>query len=79
MHIQLPLQPKLYARMLSNPSLAEFENYTRLGERATWPLIPMIRDRTRLSRTFGNAIGLLQRRMAEPRPAKARRGGRRSG
>ena len=28
-----------------------------MGELATWPRIAMIRDRTRLSRMFGNAIG----------------------
>jgi hypothetical protein len=49
--------------MLSNPSLEEFLEYTRMGEVATWPRIPMIRDRTRLSRTFGNAIGALKQRI----------------
>ncbi len=66
MHVQLPIRPRLYAKMLTNPSLEEFHEYTRLGERATWPLIPMIRDRTRLSRMFGNAIGMLMTRMAKP-------------
>lgn len=73
MHIQLPIRPGLYARMLTNPSLEEFRDYTQLGERATWPLIPMIRDRTRLSRMFGNAIGTLMSRMQQSsvgKPAK---------
>jgi TAG lipase/steryl ester hydrolase/phospholipase A2/LPA acyltransferase len=73
MHVQLPLRPRLYAKMLSNPSLEEFHEYTRLGERATWPLIPMIRDRTRLSRMFGNAIGALvgqSERGARSRPRR---------
>ena len=65
MHIQMPMRLGLYARMLSNPSLDEFRNYTRMGEVATWPRIPMIRDRTRLSRMFGNAIGILGRRIEE--------------
>jgi TAG lipase/steryl ester hydrolase/phospholipase A2/LPA acyltransferase len=69
MHVQLPLRPRLYAKMLSNPSLEEFHEYTRLGERATWPLIPMIRDRTRLSRMFGNAIGMLMSRSTSRRPS----------
>ena len=72
MHIQLPVRPRLYAKMLSNPTLDEFREYTRMGEVATWPRIPMIRDRTRLSRMFGNAIGVLQRRMAAA-PARPRR------
>jgi len=63
MHIQMPIRPRLYARMLSNPTLEEFGNYTRMGEAATWPRIPMVRDRTRLSRMFGNAIGTLVRRI----------------
>ena len=66
MHIQLPVRPRLYAKMLSNPSLEEFQAYTRMGEVATWPRIPMIRDRTRLSRMFGNAIGVLKGRMETP-------------
>jgi TAG lipase/steryl ester hydrolase/phospholipase A2/LPA acyltransferase len=57
MHIQMPFRPLLYPRMLTNPSLDEFHGYTRMGELATWPRISMIRDRTRLSRMFGNAIG----------------------
>jgi TAG lipase/steryl ester hydrolase/phospholipase A2/LPA acyltransferase len=65
MHVQLPLRPRLYAKMLSNPTLEEFHEFTLMGERATWPLIPMIRDRTRLSRMFGDAIGLLMRRIEQ--------------
>jgi NTE family protein len=74
MHIQMPIRPRLYARMLSNPTLEEFGNYTRMGEAATWPRIPMVRDRTRLSRMFGNAIGALMRRIeASPRTSAGRR------
>jgi TAG lipase/steryl ester hydrolase/phospholipase A2/LPA acyltransferase len=62
MHIQMPFRPLLYPRMLTNPSLDEFQGYTRMGELATWPRISMIRDRTRLSRMFGNAIGTLLKR-----------------
>jgi NTE family protein len=73
MHVQLPFRPRLFAKMLSNPSLQEFHEYTRMGERATWPLIPMIRDRTRLSRMFGNAIGMLMTRMEQAATSKAGR------
>lgn len=65
MHIQMPIRPRLYAKMLSNPTLEEFRDFTRMGELATWPRIPMIRDRTRLSRMFGNAIGGLMKRIEE--------------
>ena len=63
MHIQLPFRPALYAKVLSNPSYKEFQDYVRLGEQATWPKLAMIRDRTRLSRLFGTYIGILMRRM----------------
>jgi NTE family protein len=63
LHIQMPFRPLLYPRMLSNPSPEEFRRYTRMGELATWPRIAMIRDRTRLSRMFGNAIGELMLRI----------------
>jgi NTE family protein len=62
MHIRMPFKPLLYPRMLTNPSLDEFRSYTRMGELETWPRIAMIRDRTRLSRMFGNAIGALMDR-----------------
>ena len=65
MHIQLPFRPSLYAKVLSNPSDKQFQDYVRIGERATWPQLAMIRDRTRLSRLFGTYIGILTRRMAE--------------
>ena len=65
MHIQLPFKPALYAKVLSNPSFKEFQEYVRLGERATWPQLAMIRDRTRLSRLFGTYVGVLTKRIAE--------------
>ena len=64
MHIQLPFRPSLYAKVLSNPSYKQFQDYVRIGERATWPQLAMIRDRTRLSRLFGTYIGILTRRIA---------------
>ena len=66
MHIQMPFRPLLYPKMLSNPSPEEFRSYTRMGELATWPRMEMIRDRTRLSRMFGNAIGVLMMRIDVP-------------
>jgi NTE family protein len=60
--IQMPFRPLLYPKMLTNPTTDEFRSYTLMGERATWPRMSMIRDRTRLSRAFGNAIGALMQR-----------------
>jgi NTE family protein len=74
MHIQMPFKPLLYPQMLTNPTPEGFDNYTRMGELATWPRIAMIRDRTRLSRMFGNAIGELMLRVNASR-SEERAGG----
>ena len=71
MHIQLPFRPALYTKVLSNPSLKEFQNYVRLGEQATWPQLAMIRDRTRLSRLFGTYVGILTQRIAASKAGRA--------
>ena len=78
MHIQMPFRPLLYPKMLSNPTPAEFHEFTRMGELAAWPRMAMIRDRTRLSRMFGNAIGMLMQRIEASRAkgASAPRGRR---
>jgi NTE family protein len=78
MHIQLPFRPALYAKVMSNPSYKEFREYVRLGEQATWPQLPMIRDRTRLSRLFGTCIGVLRQRIAERAKAPLRSGASRA-
>ena len=75
MHIQLPFRPVLYTKVLSNPSFKEFQEYIRLGERAAWPRMEMIRDRTRISRLFGTCIGMLMQRIAaKDKPLHAPRG-----
>jgi TAG lipase / steryl ester hydrolase / phospholipase A2 / LPA acyltransferase len=73
MHIQLPLKLELYTRVMTNPSFEQFKQFIHLGEQATWPRIPMIRDRTRLSRLFGNCIGVLTQRIATQAGAATRR------
>ena len=80
MYIQMPFRPLLYPKMLTNPDPDEFVSYTRMGELATWPRIAMIRDRTRLSRMFGNAIGQLMNRIdasGSKRGAQSQRASRR--
>ena len=76
MHIQMPFRPLLYPKILSNPSPEEFHDYTLMGERATWPRIAMIRDRTHLSRMFGNAIGMLMQRADAARRKSGQRSSR---
>ena len=59
-NIQFPAQPSLYRKVLSNPDEQDLATYIRMGEQATWPRIPMIRDQTRISRIFANCIARLQ-------------------
>jgi TAG lipase / steryl ester hydrolase / phospholipase A2 / LPA acyltransferase len=74
MHIQLPFKPQLFARVMKNPTLEQFEQFILLGEQATWPQIPMINDRTRISRLIGTYIGrLMQRIAAQSAPESAPR------
>ncbi len=63
-NIQFPFQPKAYLRVMANPTAAGLANYIRLGEQATWPQIPMIRDLTRISRVFPECIAIIKGRMA---------------
>ena len=68
MHIQMPFKPSMYPRVMKNPNFEQLEEFIRLGQQATWPQIPMIQDRTRLSRLFGNLIGQLQQSSTGGKP-----------
>ncbi len=57
--IRFPFRPQAYLRVLSNPSLAGLAEYVALGQQATWPVLPMIADLTRVSRTFDDCLALL--------------------
>ncbi|WP_275705746.1 patatin-like phospholipase family protein [Marinobacter iranensis] len=63
-NIQFPFRPLLYRKLLTNPGQEELEMFIRLGEQATWPRLAMIRDQTRISRTFTNCIARLQQACA---------------
>jgi TAG lipase/steryl ester hydrolase/phospholipase A2/LPA acyltransferase len=63
-NIQFPFQPKAYLKVVANPNAAGLANYIRLGEQATWPQIPMIRDLTRISRVFPECIAVIKGRIA---------------
>lgn len=53
-HPRVP--PKLYARVMSNPSLEQLHGYIRGGERATWSRLPLVRDQTRVARVLEACI-----------------------
>ncbi|WP_404367186.1 patatin-like phospholipase family protein [Marinobacter sp.] len=61
-NIHFPFRPTLYRKVLSNPSAEDLEMYIRMGERATWPRIAMIRDQTRISHAFKECIEKLKKR-----------------
>ncbi|MDK9557847.1 patatin-like phospholipase family protein [Marinobacter sp. M216] len=59
-NVHFPFRPLLYRKLLSNPSRADLDMFIRLGEQATWPRMAMIRDQTRISRTFSDCIARLE-------------------
>lgn len=62
-NIVLPFKPGLYPRLLKDPSQTHLEDFIRSGEISTYPQIPRIRDRTRISRVFGDCIGIITERI----------------
>jgi TAG lipase / steryl ester hydrolase / phospholipase A2 / LPA acyltransferase len=63
-NVQFPFRPLMYRKLLSNPDREDLETYIRLGEQATWPRLAMIRDQTRISRTFSDCIARLEQACA---------------
>jgi NTE family protein len=59
-NIQLPFQPSLYRKVVSNPSMAELNTYIRLGEQATWPKIAEVEDQTFLYKVFEECLAKLR-------------------
>jgi NTE family protein len=59
-NVQFPFRPLLYRKILANPSARDLDMYIRFGEQATWPRMAMIRDQTRISRTFTDCIRRLE-------------------
>ena len=45
---------------MTNPSRDELVRYIEVGEHATWPKLPMIRDQTRISRLLRDGIAWLE-------------------
>ncbi len=59
-NIHFPFRPAAYLDVVSNPGPEGLSNYIKLGERATWPRIAMIRDLTRISRVFPQCIEVIK-------------------
>jgi TAG lipase / steryl ester hydrolase / phospholipase A2 / LPA acyltransferase len=54
-----------YLKIMSNPSIDEIKYYIRVGERATWPKIGMIRDQTAIGKTLEKIIKKLEKKIIE--------------
>jgi len=57
--------PNWYLKFMVNPSDKERDYLLKMGERATWPKLGMIRDQTRISRTLQDCIQRLTMRLAD--------------
>lgn len=66
-NIHFPFRPMLYGKILSNPGPDDVAMFIRLGEKETWPRLAMIRDQTRISRTFAECVGKLKERAGQDR------------
>lgn len=65
-----PRRPTNVLRIFSNPSVDDVREFIETGERATWPRLDMIRNTTRISRTFHDCLEILRtqemERLARP-------------
>ncbi|MBR9813307.1 DUF3336 domain-containing protein [bacterium] len=59
-----PLNLWMYRNMLSNPSTDDLRRYIRMGERATWPKLALIRNQTRIQRAVANCLARLDNKSA---------------
>jgi NTE family protein len=59
--IHPPLRPIALLRTFTNISRGELDAHILDGERAIWPLLPRLRDQTRVERALARAIATLQR------------------
>lgn len=67
-----PRRPANVLRIFSNPKVDDVREFIETGERATWPRIDMIRNTTRISRTFHDCVEKLRAQEMErlSRPAR---------
>lgn len=65
-----PRRPANVLRIFSNPSVDDVRDFIETGERATWPKMDLIRNTTRVSRTFHDCVEKLRtqemERLARP-------------
>lgn len=61
-NIHPPVSGWMYRRLLSNPSIDDLQHYIRLGERATWPKLALIRNQTRIRREIADCLRRLDGR-----------------
>jgi NTE family protein len=54
--IHPPLQPGALARAFSNLTADQLDRHVLEGQRATWPLLPRLRDQTRVERALDRAL-----------------------
>lgn len=53
-HPRVP--PAQYLRVMSNPSMAQLQDYILGGERAAWPRLAAVRDQTRITRELAEIV-----------------------
>ena len=54
--IHPPVTPRMYAKVMQNPSEDQLRAYIHGGQRATWPQLAVIRDQTRIARVLEHCI-----------------------
>ena len=50
--IHPPFDPKMYRKLMANPTQDDLKIFIRDGERAAWPHLHMVRDQTRIYQAF---------------------------
>ncbi len=60
-----PRRPTNVLRIFSNPSVEDVREFIETGERATWPKVDLIRNTTRISRTFHDCLEQLRQQEME--------------
>jgi TAG lipase/steryl ester hydrolase/phospholipase A2/LPA acyltransferase len=51
---------RLYRKVVQNPTREDLADFVREGERSVWPRLPLIRNQTRLGRTFRRCVDRLK-------------------
>ena len=52
--------PQLFAKVVSNPSRDDLAEFIRVGERAVWPQVSVVRNQTHIGRVFKQCVNLLR-------------------